>query len=100
MVNSYALTLVLKIDLDEKVRKELLDSVVKKLGKVEKTDSPEALTVKEELWGKRDLAYPIKHNSKGYYAHYLFSADPNKIRELDKYLKMEEDILRYLLIRT
>lgn len=88
-MNSYALTLVLKNDLEEKARKELLDSVTKKLEKVEK----------EELWGLRDLSYPIKHQSKGYYAHYLFSSEPDKIKSLDKTLKMEEDIIRYLLVR-
>ncbi len=93
-MNSYYLTLVLKADLDEKQRKTLLDSMVKKLtgedGKVEK----------EDLWGARDLAYPIKRQSKGFYAHYEISADPKNAKGLDKSLKVEEDILRYLLVRV
>lgn len=89
-MNNYALTLVLKSDLDEKARKELLESVTKKFESVEK----------EDLWGARDLAYPIKHQTKGWYAHYLFSADPSVINSLDKALKINEDILRYLLVRV
>lgn len=89
-MNKYALTLVLKTDLEEKARKELLDSVTKKFEKVEK----------EELWGSRDLAYPLKHQTKGWYAHYLFTADPKVASQLDKVLKIEEDILRYLLVRV
>lgn len=89
-MNSYTLTLVLKPDLDDKARKELLDTVTKNF---EKTD-------KEDLWGTRDLAYPIKHQTKGWYAHYQFSADPKVIAPLDKALKIEEDILRYLLVRV
>lgn len=89
-MNNYALTLVLKPDLDEKVRKELLNSVAKKFGKIEK----------EEMWGARDLAYPIKHQTKGYYAHYLFSAEPELVKPLDKALKIEEDIIRYLIVRV
>jgi len=100
IVNSYALTLVLKTDLDEKVRKELLESVTKKFEKIGKTDSAKASTVKEDLWGARDLAYPIKHQTKGWYAHYLFDADPQVAASLDKTLKIEEDILRYLLVRV
>lgn len=88
-MNNYALTLVLKSDLDEKARKALLESVAKKFEKVDK----------EDLWGTRDLAYPIKHQTKGWYAHYQFSADPKIISSLDKALKIEEDILRYLLVR-
>lgn len=88
-MNSYTLTLILKTDLEEKVRKELLESVTKKFDKVEK----------EDLWGTRDLAYPIKRQTKGWYAHYFFSADPQVAASLDKALKIEEDILRYLLVR-
>lgn len=89
MINNYALTLVFKNDLGEKERKVLLDSVTKRFGKLEK----------EELWGARDLAYPIKHITKGFYAHYLFSSEPNTISPLDKAIKVEEDIIRFLLVR-
>ena len=93
-MNSYLLTLVLKAEMDEKEKKALLDSMIKKLlgedGKVEK----------EDLWGNKDLAYPIKKQTKGYIAHYEISADPKLAKDLDKTLKVEEDILRYLLIRV
>ncbi|OGE28050.1 30S ribosomal protein S6 [Candidatus Daviesbacteria bacterium RIFCSPHIGHO2_01_FULL_40_11] len=92
-MNSYYLTLVLKPDLEEKERKTLLDSIGKKAvgseGKVEK----------EDFWGNKDLAYPIKRQTKGYFAHFEISADPKDIKGLDKSLKVEEDVLRYLLIR-
>lgn len=105
-MNKYALTLILKTDLDEKARKELLESVTKKFGspreagKLEKTDSAEASTVKEELWGVKDLAYPIKHLKKGYYAHYFFEGEPSSILAIDKDLKLNENIIRYLLVRV
>jgi len=92
-MNDYLLTLVFKGDLEEKVREELLVDVKKKIfgvdGKIEK----------EDLWGSRDLSYPIKHQTKGYYVHFEFSADPKVAKDLDKNLKVEEDIIRYLLIR-
>lgn len=91
-MNSYLLTLVLKADLDEKDRKGLLDAVLKKaLGSGKAT--------KEDMWGVRDLAYPIKKQTKGYYAHFEFETDPALVKDLDKVLKVEEDILRYLLVR-
>lgn len=92
-MNSYLLTLVLKPDLDEKARGGLLDDVKKKMlghmGKIEK----------EDLWGDRDLSYPIKKQSKGFYAHFELETDPSIAKNLDKILKVEEDILRYLLVR-
>ncbi|KKS13200.1 30S ribosomal protein S6 [Candidatus Daviesbacteria bacterium RIFOXYD1_FULL_41_10] len=89
-MNKYVLTLILKPDLDEKARKELLSSVVKRFGKLEK----------EEMWGAKDMVYPIKHQTKGFYAHYTFEAEPSSISSLDKDLKIDEDILRYLLVRV
>lgn len=99
-MNSYYLTLVLKSDLEEKVRQELLNEIKGKLtGGNEKTDSAKASSVKEDLWGQRDLSYPIKKQTKGYFAHFEFETDPQIAKTLDKSLKIEEDILRYLLIR-
>ncbi|MFH0936951.1 MAG: 30S ribosomal protein S6 [Candidatus Daviesbacteria bacterium] len=89
-MNKYALTLILKPEMEEKARKELLESVAKKLEKIEK----------EDQWGVRDLAYPIKHQTKGYYAHYEFESQPSAISSIDKNLKIEEDIIRYLLVRV
>lgn len=88
-MNKYALTLLVKSDMDEKARKELLDTVTKKMGD----------DVKEELWGVRDLSYPIQRLTKAYYAHYFFETDPKLIFPLDRTLKIEEDILRYLIVR-
>jgi small subunit ribosomal protein S6 len=85
-MNNYFLTLVIKND--EKARKEVLDSLTKKLGG------------KLDDWGSRDLAYPIKHQTKGFYAHFTFEADPSLAKDLDKSLRVEEDILRFLLIRN
>lgn len=93
-MNSYLLTLVLKPDLEEKARGELLDAVKKKMlgegGKV----------VKEDLWGNRDLAYPIKKSTKGFYVYFEVETSPVLAKDLDKILKVEEDILRYLLVRA
>ncbi len=89
-MNAYYLTLVLKPDMEEKASKELLDSLKKKFEKV----------VKEDLWGERDLAYPIKKQTKGFYVHLELEADPKVIKDIDKTLKVEEDIIRYLLVRV
>lgn len=92
-MNSYFLTLVLKPEIDEKERKALLDNVVKRiLGEEGKVN-------KEDLWGLRDLAYPIKRQTKGFYAHFELETDPKNTKGLDKDMKVEENILRYLLIR-
>lgn len=79
--------------MEEKERKTLLDNVVKRImgedGKV----------LREDLWGQKDLAYPIKRQTKGFYAHFEIEADSKNTKGLDKSLQLEENILRYLLIR-
>ncbi len=93
-MNSYLLTLVLKPDLTDADRKTLLDSVTKKLiGEDGKID-------KEDMWGSKDLAYPIKKQTKGFFVHYAVTTDPQNGKAIDKTLKLEEDILRYLLVRV
>ena len=89
-MNNYLLTILIKQDLDEKDRQAILDSVKKNLGKLNK----------EDIWGSRELAYPIKHMEKAFYAHFEFESDPATIPPLDKMLKLNEDIIRYLIVRT
>ncbi|MBI2019061.1 30S ribosomal protein S6 [Candidatus Daviesbacteria bacterium] len=92
-MNSYYLTLVLKPDVEEKERKALLDSIGKKI-----TGSEGKIT-KEDMWGVRPLSYTIKKQTSGFYAHFEIEADPKDAKGIDKTLKTEEDVLRYLLIR-
>jgi len=51
-----------------------------------------------EMWGKRQLAYPIDRQPNGYYVVAQFSTDPAAISELERVLKLEEDLLRYLIV--
>jgi small subunit ribosomal protein S6 len=90
IVNQYQLTVIVKNDLTEEARVKLLDSLTARFDKLLKTD----------LWGKRNLIYPIQHLTEGYYAHYEFESDPAKIITLDKTIKSHEDIIRHLLIRV
>ena len=50
-------------------------------------------------WGKRDLAYPIKHFVSGYYILTKFTLKPTFCKELENTLKISEQILRHLLIK-
>ena len=86
--------MVLKADLEEKARGELLTDIKKKAA------SESGNIIKEDIWGARDLAYPIKKQTKGYYVHFEFETEPKVVIDLDKSLKVEENILRFLLVRV
>jgi small subunit ribosomal protein S6 len=50
-------------------------------------------------WGKKKLAYPIKHALEGNYVLFRFKLDPAANKELENNLKISEKVLRYLLIK-
>ena len=52
-----------------------------------------------EDWGRKRLAYMIKKSKIGYYIIFQFNAYPQTISTLEKFYKLDENILRYLNIR-
>ena len=53
---------------------------------------------KVEDWGKRVLAYEIKHNSEGYYGLAEFRLPPSSVKTVEDRLNIDEEILRYQII--
>ncbi|MFB3055620.1 MAG: 30S ribosomal protein S6 [Ignavibacteriaceae bacterium] len=52
-----------------------------------------------EDWGRKRLAYMIKRSKIGYYIIFQFNAYPQIISPLEKFYKLDENILRYLNIK-
>jgi len=52
-----------------------------------------------ERWGKRRLAYPIRHFVEGNYVLAKFKLKPEFGKELEANLRISEEVLRHLLIR-
>jgi small subunit ribosomal protein S6 len=53
--------------------------------------------LKEDIWGMRKLAYPIKKSTSGFYAILDIEMDGGKVKELLKKLELEENVLRSLV---
>lgn len=49
-------------------------------------------------WGRRQLAYPIRKSTAGYYVVSQFTAEPGALPEFERLLKLDEDLLRYLVV--
>lgn len=56
--------------------------------------------LKREDWGKRRLAYPIAKVTEGFYSVLQFKLAAPSIRELDRTLKLTEQVLRFLITRV
>jgi small subunit ribosomal protein S6 len=91
-MREYELVFILKPDLKEKDLKAEQAEVEKLLlglgGKIEKKD----------VWGLKDLAYPIKKFRKGFYVKLDLKMPQDKVGEWNKKVKLNEKIIRYLLI--
>lgn len=84
-MTKYELTFLLKKSEDAEKIKQLLTS-------------EEGKIIKEENWGEKTLAYPIKKNHTAFFYNWLIEIPKNKINSLRKKLNFEEKILRYLLL--
>jgi small subunit ribosomal protein S6 len=55
--------------------------------------------VETEEWGMKQLAYPIRNRNNGYYVNLYFNSGPELPATLDRYLRIEERVLRFLLLK-
>jgi small subunit ribosomal protein S6 len=55
---------------------------------------------KNEYWGLKNLAYRIKKNRKGHYTLLNIDAPAGAISELERNMRINEDVLRYMTIRV
>ena len=52
-----------------------------------------------ETWGRRQLAYDINHQSEGVYYFYKFRGNNDVLHELGRQLRIDESVLRHLIIK-
>ena len=55
---------------------------------------------KREYWGLRSLSYRIKRNRKGHYMLLGLNAPPASVKEIERQLGLNEDVLRFMTIRV
>jgi small subunit ribosomal protein S6 len=92
-LRDYEVLYIVRADLDdEKVQdavKRVNTLIERSGGTVERTN----------LWGKRKLAYEVKHQKEGSYVLQDFQFDPGRVPELESALKITEEVLRHLIVR-
>lgn len=93
-MQTFELMIIINPNLSETDFKKTIDGVrthiEKGKGKITQTDE----------WGNRKLAYPIKKHTHGHYLILAFQLQPKSMPALEKYLRGNESILRYLLTQT
>ncbi|HIW40155.1 MAG TPA: 30S ribosomal protein S6 [Candidatus Eubacterium pullicola] len=67
---------------------ETVKGIIASEGEVENVD----------VWGMRKLAYPIQKKNEGYYVVIDFSADTELPKELDRRLRISDNVIRHMII--
>ncbi len=55
---------------------------------------------KKEYWGLRNLAFRIKKNRKGHYILFNIDAPSEAVLEMERNMRLSEDVIRYLTVRV
>jgi small subunit ribosomal protein S6 len=56
--------------------------------------------VKQESWGLRSLTFKIKKNRKGHYVLFNLDSPAPAVAEMERQLKLNEDVIRQLTVRV
>jgi small subunit ribosomal protein S6 len=88
----------LVVVIDPEIDEEKLSATLDRISQFVTTRGGEVIDV--DRWGKRKLAYPIKRRSEGDYVITHFRLEPAQAAELEAGLRLSEEVLRHLLIRS
>ncbi|MCH3962530.1 MAG: 30S ribosomal protein S6 [Solobacterium sp.] len=93
-MKKYEVMYIINASVEDDKRAALIESVsgivTKNGGKVNKTDE----------WGMRDFAYRIDDMTKGYYVVSAFEADNACVKEFDRLLGLNTNIVRFMITKA
>ena len=92
-MKKYEVMYILNASLEDEKRVALIDSlhaiITDNGGKIEKIDD----------WGIREFAYEIEHMKKGYYVVTTFEANNETVKEFDRLMRINANVVRYMNIK-
>jgi small subunit ribosomal protein S6 len=94
MTREYELVYIFDSTLEEAQINERLERFHELLKSPEAPDPVSAAN----HWGKRTLAYPVDGREVGYYVIVQFETQPERLVELERALKLDDVVLRYLVV--
>jgi small subunit ribosomal protein S6 len=90
----YDLIFIVQPDLSEEETKAVSDRYLQII------TGQKGIIIKTEDWGKRRLAYDIKKQSRGNYFLVDFYGPGSMIREIERNLKIDDNILKFITVKT
>ena len=83
--------------LDTKVDGAQKDALIEKYSNLVKENGGEVEGI--DKWGDKKLAYPIDYKSEGYYVLMNFASNPEFPQELERQMRIADEVLRYMVIK-
>lgn len=93
MANKYEMIVVLNPSIGEEALNALTEAVKAKVEEGATIDTMDVL-------GNKKLAYEINDQKEGYYLQFNFSAESAFPKEIERKLKITENVMRYLVVRV
>lgn len=91
-MNKYELMYILNANTGDERKAQLQEKftgIIEADGQVEKVD----------IWGQRKLAYEIKKLNEGYYVLIHFESSIDVPKEIDRNLKIADEVIRHMIVR-
>ena len=92
LMNKYEVLYIL----DGKLSEEAVETQVEKYKTL--VTSSGGTIEKADKWGMKKFAYPIEKKSEGYYILMNFSAKPGFPAEMERQMKISDEVMRYIVI--
>ena len=93
MRRDYEIGFILNPEVSEEQTRAILERIEQIVA------SYDGQVLKVNQWGRRKLAYPIEHHRDGFYVFIDTILTPETVAELDRTLKVSEEVLRHLIRR-
>jgi small subunit ribosomal protein S6 len=92
-MRKYELMYIIRTDLEQ----DVVDATMAKVQGIITNGGGEI--THHEVWGKRRLAYEIKKYRDGIYVLVKFNATPEVVAELDRVIRITDEVLRHLITK-
>lgn len=92
-MNKYELTVVINAKIEDDERAATLEKVKEYIARYDGT------VTEVEEWGKKRLAYEIQKMREGYYYFVQFESVPSCPAEVEKHVRIMENVIRYLCVK-
>lgn len=90
----YEVALIIRPEVED----EGQEAIIERLSQILTADGGQVANV--DKWGRRRLAYPINKVSEGIYYFIQGQFSASVLPELERNVKLSEDILRHMVLRT